>query len=114
MYNSGSLFKDHSSLVTSLFLICPIRSAFVESSLVREVTSLLIFAILYTVRVAGLIRCAVNGSPLPVTAEVFENKDLMNLLARLMCIDTGNGETRNFAVLTRCWGFVGDEEGFSS
>lgn len=113
MYNSGSLFKDHSPLVTSLFRICPIRSAFVESSLVRDVTSLLIFAILYTARVAGLIRCTVGGSPEPVTADVLENKDLRNLLARLMCMDIGN-EARNFAVLTRCWGFVGEEEGFSS
>ena len=79
----------------------------------REVTSLLIFAILYTVRVAGLIRCATGGSPTPVTTEVLENKDLRNLLARLMCMDTGNGEARNFAVLTRCWSFAGDEEGFS-
>lgn len=114
MYNSGSLSRDHSPLVTSLFRICPIRSAFVESNLVRDVTSLLIFAILYTVRVAGLIRCTVNGSPISATAEVLENKDLRNLLVRLRYMDTGNGDAWNFAVLTRSWNFAGDKEGFSS
>jgi hypothetical protein len=73
MYNSGSLSKDHSPLVTSLFRICPIRSAFVESNLVRDVTSLLIFAILYTVRVAGLACCAIHGSPTPVATEVLKS-----------------------------------------
>lgn len=111
MYNSGSLSKDHSPLVTSLFRICPIRSALVESSLARVVTSLLIFAILYTVRVAGSTCCSAHGSPAPAAVEVFENKDLRNLLARLMCRDTGSGGARNFAVLTRCRDIMG---GFSS
>ena len=114
VYNSGSLSRDHSPLVASLFRICPINSAFVESNLVRDVTSLLIFAILNTVRAAGLTCSSIHGSPTPAIVGVLENKDLMNLLARLMCRDIGNGETRNLAVLTRCWGFTGDEGCFSS
>ena len=113
MYNSGSLSKDHSPLVTSLFRICRMRSAFVESSLVRDVTSFLIFAILYTVRVAGLACCDIHGSPTPVPVEVLKSLDFMNLLARRMYREIGNGETRNTVVLTCRWGFTGDRGGFS-
>lgn len=114
IYNSGSLSRDHSPPVTSLFRICPIRSAFVESNLVREVTSLLIFTILYTVRVAGLACCDIQGSPTPVPVEVLKSLDFRNLLARRMYREIGNGEARNIAVLTCCWGFTGDKGSFSS
>jgi len=114
MYNSGSLSKDHSPLVTSLFRICRMRSALVESNLVRDVTSFLIFAILYTVRVAGLTCCGIHGSPTPVPVEVLKSLDFMNLLARRKYKEIGNGETRNIVVLTCCWGFTGDKGGFSS
>ena len=102
MYNSGSLSRDHSPLITSLFRICAIRSAFVESSLERDVTSLLIFTILYTVRVAGSVCCDIHGSAMPVPVEVLENLDFRNLLARRMYREIGNGEARNIAVLTCC------------
>ena len=98
----------------SLFRICLIRSAFVESNLVRDVTSLLILTILYTVRVAGFDCCGTHGSPTPVPVEVLKSLDLRNLLARRMYREIGNGEARNIAVLTCCWGFMGDKGGFSS
>lgn len=114
MYNSGSLSKDHSPLVTSLFRICPIRPAFVESNLVRDVTSLLIFTILYTVRVAGSACCDIHGSPVPVPVEVLKSPNFRNLLARRTYREIGSEEARNAAVLTCCWGFTGDKGGFSS
>ena len=114
IYSSGSLSKDHSPLVTSLFRICLIRSAFVESNLVRDVMSLLIFTILCTVRVVGLSFCDIHGSPMPVLVGVLKSFDFMNRLARRIYREIGNGEARNTAVLTCRWLFTGDEGGFSS